>query len=249
MAWLVVLLMGASAVGAQEILKEAKPQAADAKRAEENVPPALTHYMGREIAQTMHFLGAPWLTRDSRDREEEPAKLIKALKLKPGMTVCDLGCGNGFYTLRMAKEIQPGGKVLAVEIQKEMLDLLAKRAEKEGVTNYEPVLGTVADPKLPEGKVDLILIVDVYHEMDHPVEMLAALRKSLAKGGRMVLVEFRAEDDNVPIKPLHKMSKAQIMKEVPANGFKLVEQYDELPWQHVMFFERDEDWKGPAPAK
>jgi ubiquinone/menaquinone biosynthesis C-methylase UbiE len=240
------------AVGApaQEILRPTKtpsPPAAETKK--EDVPPALTHYMGREIAQTMHFLGAPWLTRDSRDREEEPAKLMKALHLKPGMTVCDLGCGNGFYTLRMAREILPGGKVLAVEIQKEMLDLLARRAEKEKITNYEPVLGTVVDPRLPDNKVDLILVVDVYHEMDHPVEMLAALRKSLSKGGRLALVEFRAEDDNVPIKPLHKMSKAQIMKEIPANGFKLVEQYDGLPWQHVMFFERDDDWKGPAPAK
>ena len=129
------------------------------------------------------------------------------------------------------------------KIQKQMLDLLAKRAEKAGVKNYEPILGTVSDPKLPEGAVDLILVVDVYHEIDHPVEVLAALRKSLKKGGRVALVEFRAEDDNVPIKPEHKMSKAQIMKEIPANGFKLVEQYDDLPWQHLMFFERDDAWK------
>jgi len=235
---------------AQEILRpEApKPPAAPAKK-DDPIPPGLTHYMGREIAQTMHFAGAPWLTRESRDREEEPAKLMTALHLKPGMTVCDLDCGNGFYTLRMAKEILPGGNVLAVEIQKEMLDLLARRAEQEKITNYEPLLSTVVDPKLPDNKVDLILVVDVYHVMDHPVEMLAALRKSLAKGGRLALVEFRAEDDNVPIKPLHKMSKAQILKEIPPNGFKLVEQFDGLPWQHVMFFERDDDWKGPAPAK
>jgi ubiquinone/menaquinone biosynthesis C-methylase UbiE len=167
---------------------------------------------------------------------------MKALKLKPGMTVCDLGCGNGFYTLKMAKEVAPDGKVLAVEIQKEMLDLLKRRAEKEKVANYEPVLGTVVDPKLPENALDLILIVDVYHEMDHPVEMLAALRKSLKPTGRMVLVEFRKEDPNVPIKEEHKMSKAQILKEIPANGFKLVDQYDDLPWQHVMFFQRDEKW-------
>jgi ubiquinone/menaquinone biosynthesis C-methylase UbiE len=197
----------------------------------------------------MHFAGAGWLTRESRNREEEPAKLMKALKLKPGMTVCDLGCGNGFYTLKLAREVAPDGKVLAVEIQKEMLDMLARRAEKAGVKNIEPILSTVVDPKLPENAVDLILVVDVYHEMDHPVEMLAAMRKSLAKGGRMALVEFRAEDENVPIKPLHKMSKQQIMKEIPANGFKLVEQYDEMPWQHVMFFERDDQWKGPAPKE
>jgi cyclopropane fatty-acyl-phospholipid synthase-like methyltransferase len=247
LAALLILLVGLPAF-AQEILKPAKPQA-DTKTSEEKIPPALTHYMGREIAQTMHFAGAGWLTRDSRNREEEPAKLMKALKLKPGMTVCDLGCGNGFYTVRLAKEVAPGGKVLAVDIQKEMLDLLAVEAEKARVKNYQPILSTVVDPKLPENALDLILVVDVYHEMDHPVEMLAAMRKSLSKGGRMVLVEFRAEDENVPIKPLHKMSKQQIMKEIPANGFKLVEQYDEMPWQHVMFFERDDQWKGPAPKE
>jgi cyclopropane fatty-acyl-phospholipid synthase-like methyltransferase len=230
---------------AQELVRPDKPAEAT-KPADEKIPPALTHYMGREIAQTMHFAGAPWLTRESREREEEPAKLIKALKLKAGMTVCDLGAGNGFYTLKLAKEVGPDGKVLAVEIQKEMLEMLQKRAAKAGVKNIQSVLGTVVDPKLPDHAVDLILVVDVYHEMDHPVEMLAALRKSLSKHGRLVLVEFRAEDPNVPIKELHKMSKAQILKEIPANGFKLVEQYDQMPWQHVMSFERDEDWKGPA---
>jgi ubiquinone/menaquinone biosynthesis C-methylase UbiE len=236
-------LMVTAVVGraADELIKPAKPQAAESPKPPET--PGLTEYMGRRIAQTMHFTGAPWLTRESRDREEEPAKLMKALKLKPGMTVCDLGCGNGFYTLKMAKEVGPDGKVLAVDIQKQMLDLLARRAEKAGVKNYEPILGTVSDPKLPEGAVDLILAVDVYHEIDHPVEVLAALRKSLKKDGRLALVEFRAEDANVPIKPEHKMSKAQIMKEFPANGFKLVGQYEEMPWQHVMFFERDEAWK------
>lgn len=242
MMGMVVLIFVGKGVADDELIKPAKPPAA--KKAEEKIPPGLTHYMGREIAQAMHFAGAPWLTRESRDREEEPAKLMKALHLKAGMTVCDLGCGNGFYTLMLAKEVGDKGKVLAVDIQQEMLDLLAKRAEKAGVKNYQPILGTVADPKLPEGAVDLILIVDVYHEMDHPVEMLAAMRKSLSKGGRMVLVEFRAEDDNVPIKPLHKMSKAQVNKEIGANGFKLVEDFEGLPWQHVMFFGRDGDWKG-----
>ncbi|HSI33690.1 MAG TPA: class I SAM-dependent methyltransferase, partial [Tepidisphaeraceae bacterium] len=202
--------------------------------------PGLTHYMGREIAQTMHFAGAPWLTRDSRDREEEPAKLMKALGLKPGMVVCDLGCGNGFYTLKIAQAVGPTGKVLAEDIQPEMLDLLKKRADKAGVKNVEPVLGTTTDPKLPAAKIDLVLLVDVYHEMDRPEEMLAAIRKSLAPKGRLVLVEFRAEDPNVPIKELHKMSKAQIKKELAANKFKPVEEFDGLPWQHVMFFESTE---------
>jgi len=247
MAFIGFLWLAPAPALAQELVHPAPP--ATEKKPQEKIPPPLTHYMGREIAQTMHFAGAPWLTRESRDREEEPAKLMKALKIKPGMTVCDLGCGNGFYTLKLAKEVGPEGKVLAEDIQKEMLDMLGKRAEKAHLKNVEPILGTIVDPKLPDNAVDLILVVDVYHEMDHPVEMLAALRKSLSKTGRLVLVEFRAEDPNVPIKPLHKMSKAQILKELPPNGFKLVDQYDDLPWQHVMFFQRDEDWKGPAPKE
>lgn len=217
---------------------EDKPDPKPAKEAE--VPPALTHYKGREIAQTMHYLGAKWLVRESREREEECSTLLKCLNLKAGMTVCDMGCGNGFYTLKLAPLVGEKGKVLAVDIQQEMLNKLNLRAEADKSPNVETILGTVVDPKLPEGKVDLVFCVDVYHEFDHPVEMLAAIRKSLAPGGRMALVEFRAEDPDVPIKPLHKMSKEQIMKEIPPNGFKLVEQFDKLPWQHVMFFEKDE---------
>jgi ubiquinone/menaquinone biosynthesis C-methylase UbiE len=206
--------------------------------------PAPTHsYMGREIAQTMHYLGAPWLTRESRDREEDCNTLLAALKIAPGATVCDMGCGNGFYTLRIAKLVGDHGTVVAVDIQREMLELLKERAAAEKVSNIRPVLGTVVDPKLPESSMDLVLLVDVYHEFSHPAQMLAAIRKSLKPTGRVALVEFRAEDPDVPIKPLHKMSKAQIMKEFPANGFKLVEEFDKLPWQHLMFFQRDGAWK------
>lgn len=227
----------ALSVCADELLKNPAP-AATRPAATQPIPPALTHYMGREIAQTMHFAGAPWLTRESRDREEEPAKLMNALGLKKGMTVCDLGCGNGFYTLKLAQAVGPEGKVYAQDIQSEMLDLLKDRVEKSELKTVEPVLGTVADTCLPEGKMDLILLVDVYHEIDRPVQMLASIRKSLADKGRLVLVEFRAEDPKVPIKKLHKMSKAQIRKELSANGFKVVEEFDGLPWQHVMFFEK-----------
>lgn len=234
------LLLAAHAAFAEDKPDATPPKKEKVKEDENAIPPALTHYKGREIAQTMHYLGAPWLVRESREREEECSTLLKCLNLKPGMIVCDMGCGNGFYTLKMAPMVGEKGKILAVDIQKEMLEMLDKRAAASKVTSVETILGTVADPKLPEGKVDLILCVDVYHEFDHPVEMLAAMRKSLAPGGRMVLVEFRAEDPKVPIKPLHKMSKEQILKEIPPNGFKLVEQFDKLPWQHVMFFEKDE---------
>lgn len=209
------------------------------------IPKAEKFYLGREIAQTMHFAGAPWLTRESREREEECTTLLKALHLKPGQTVADLGCGNGFYTLKIASKVAPGGRVLAVDIQPEMLQLLNERARVEKIAGVEPVLGTLVDPKLPERKLDLVLCVDAYHEFSHPKQMLAAIRKSLAPSGRLVLVEFRAEDPKVPIKPLHKMSKAQVNKELTHNGFKLVEEFDKLPWQHVMFFERDEEWKSP----
>ena len=203
-------------------------------------PAPLTEYKGREIAQTMHYKGAPWLTRESRDREEDCKTLLAALKVKPGDTVCDLGCGNGFYTLKLAKLVGPRGRVLAVDIQREMLKLLTGRAADERITNIEPVLGTIVDPKLPQGKVDLVLLVDVYHEFSNPEQMLAAIRKSLKPTGRIALAEFRAEDPKVPILPLHKMSKEQIMKECPPNGFKLIEQFDKLPWQHLMFFQRDD---------
>jgi ubiquinone/menaquinone biosynthesis C-methylase UbiE len=204
-----------------------------------DVPPALMEYKGREIAQTMHYLGAPWLTRESREREEDCTTMLKSLGIEPGDTVCDMGCGNGFYTLKLAELVGDKGKVIAVDIQREMLGLLDDRAKQQKVANIDTVLGTVVDPKLPKESLDLVLLVDVYHEFSHPEQMLAAIRRSLKPSGRVALVEFRAEDPNVPIKPLHKMSKEQIMKEFPPNGFRLVAEFDKLPWQHLMFFQRD----------
>jgi ubiquinone/menaquinone biosynthesis C-methylase UbiE len=204
------------------------------------LPAALKDYKGRRIARTMHFTGAEWLIRDSREREERCSLMITNLGVKPGMTVCDMGCGNGFYSLQLAKMVGSEGKVLAVDIQPEMLTLLETRATDAGLSNIKPTHGTVIDPKLPAGEVDLILCVDVYHEFSHPEHMLAGMRQSLAPGGVIVLVEYREEDPEVPIKPLHKMSKKQIMKELPANGFKLVREFEELPWQHMMFFGADE---------
>jgi cyclopropane fatty-acyl-phospholipid synthase-like methyltransferase len=209
----------------------------DAAAATETVPPPLKFYKGREIADAMHYSGASWLVRESREREEECSTMLKALHLKSGQTVCDMGCGNGFYTLKLAKIVGEKGQVLAVDIQPEMLSLLNERAKEEKLSNIKPILGTPIDPNLPEGRIDLILCVDVYHEFSNPEEMLAVMRKGLKPGGRIALVEFRAEDPKVPIKPLHKMTKEQILKEWPANGFKLVEQFDKLPWQHLMFFE------------
>jgi SAM-dependent methyltransferase len=202
----------------------AKPAAAPAR------------YMGREIATTMHYTGADWLTRESRQREEDCRQLLKELKVQPGQIICDMGCGNGFYTLKLARLTGPKGKVYAVDIQQEMLDLLARRAREAKIENIVPVLGKDDDPRLPANSIDLVLMVDVYHEFSQPAAMLKAIRKSLKPRGRIALVEFRAEDPDVPIKPLHKMSKKQILKELPGNGFTLSSQFDGLPWQHLMFF-------------
>lgn len=218
------------------------PDAGGRAAAEEApAPPALAVYQGRRIARTMHYFGAEWLIRDNRENEERCSLMLANLGVKRGMTVCDMGCGNGFYALQIAKMVGPDGRVLCVDIQPEMLKFLKERAEKLEITNYQPILGKLHDPRLPVGKVDLILCVDVYHEFSHPVQMLAGMRESLAPGGMVVLLEYREEDVNVPIKPLHKMSKAQIMKEMPANGFKLVKEFNKLPWQHMMFFARDDD--------
>jgi ubiquinone/menaquinone biosynthesis C-methylase UbiE len=195
-------------------------------------------YMGREIARTMSYHGANWLIRDSREQEENPRRLIAALQVKPGQQICDFGCGNGYYSLRLAPLAGAEGRVYAVDIQQEMLDLLEQRGKSRGVTNIVPVLAGTDDPNLGEVQLDLVIMVDVYHELSFPSEILAAIYKKMGPKGRIALVEYREEDPEVPIKPRHKMSQTQAMKEFEANRFKLVGQFDELPWQHVMFFTR-----------
>jgi ubiquinone/menaquinone biosynthesis C-methylase UbiE len=212
------------------------------------IPPPATHHCGREIAQTMHFSGAPWLVRDSRQREEDCKLLLEALDVRPGQTVCDLGCGNGFYTVELARRVGPTGTVYAIDIQPEMLRMLAERAAAERLANIRPVLGTAIDPRLPAGTIDLVVCVDVYHEFSHPEAMLARIRASLAPGGRLVLAEFRGEDPAVPIKPLHKMTKAQVRMELEPAGFAVAREFDRLPWQHLMFFRADGPPAGGGPG-
>jgi ubiquinone/menaquinone biosynthesis C-methylase UbiE len=199
-------------------------------------PPALTEYQGRTIAQTMHWQGAAWLIRHKRDREEATLLMREQLKLKPGMAVCDMGSGNGYHTLPMAEAVGKEGKVYAVEVQPEMIEMLHQRAKEKGISNIVSIIGEFHDPKLPAASCDMIVLVDVYHEFSHPEQMLAGMKKALKPDGVIVMVEFRAEDDSVPIKPEHKMTKAQISKELTSNGFKLVREFDGLPWQHMMFF-------------
>lgn len=204
----------------------------------EQPPPALTEYKGRKIATTMHFAGAGWLIRADREKEENSALMLRELKIQPGWTVCDLGCGNGYHVLTMAETVGKDGKVLAVDIQKEMIDMLKARCADRGVKNVEPILGELHDPKLPAGSCDLILLVDVYHEFSHPEHMLAAMHRALKPGGQVALVEFRSEDPDVPIKPEHKMSKEQILKEWLPAGFQVAREFDGLPWQHLIFFSK-----------
>ena len=204
------------------------------------IPPARSNYMGRQIARTMHYTGAEWLIRDEREREERCSMMIANLGIKPGMTICDMGCGNGFHTLRMAELTGKDGIVLGVDVQSEMLEYLRERSEEQGIENIVPILGSFHNPRLPPNSIDLILLVDVYHEFSHPERMLESMRKSLTEDGVIVMVEYRSEDPEVPIKRLHKMSKKQVNKELTANGFKLVREFDRLPWQHMMFFGRDD---------
>lgn len=221
-------------VSAQDVAVETV--ADDTKPKEE----ARKSYLGRVVAQPMSYHGAPWLIRPERDQEENASESFQKLELKPGMVVCDLGCGNGYWTLPMARKVGEEGAVYAVDIQQEMLQKLRQRADQFEINNVRPVLGTIDNPKLPQNELDLLLMVDVYHEFSHPQSMLWEIRRSLKPNGVIALLEYRKEDPTVPIKLLHKMSKRQIMKEYEANGFKLVREYNELPWQHLMFFARDD---------
>jgi len=193
-------------------------------------------YLGRDIARTMHWRGARWLLRETRENEENGALLRKWLNVQPGATVCDLGCGNGYHTLPLAQAVGAKGKVFAVDLQPEMLEFLGERAQEMEIENLVPIECTVDDPRLPADSTDMVLMVDVYHELSHPVRVLGHLRKALRKGGVVVLVEFRSEDRGVPIKVRHKMSKAQVIREMAANGYSLTRETDSLPWQHAMAF-------------
>jgi ubiquinone/menaquinone biosynthesis C-methylase UbiE len=195
-------------------------------------------YMDREIAQVMGHLAAGWLDRPEREKEEQPARLMTALKIKPGDVVADIGAGSGYFTFRLQEKVGETGKVLAVEIQQEMLDIIKKKMGEKKVSNIDLVLGTETDPKLPEGKVDMILLVDVYHEFSHPFEMTQAMVKALRPGGRLVFVEYRLEDPKVPIKLVHKMSEKQVIKEMMPHPLKHVETVGVLPWQHIVVFEK-----------
>lgn len=191
---------------------------------------------GRVYARPMSADGADWLTRPEREEEEQPGLAIEALNIPKGATVADIGAGAGYMTARLARRVGPGGRVYANDIQARMLDLLRRSMEQQKLTNVEPVLGAVDDPKLPANTIDLALLVDVYHEFSEPRKMLRGIRNALKADGRMALIEYRGEDPNVPIRPEHKMTVAQVRAEVEPEGFRFVKTIEVLPRQHIIIF-------------
>jgi precorrin-6B methylase 2 len=195
-------------------------------------------YMGRDIAAVMGWQGAAWLEREEREREERTDLLLAALRLQPGMVVADIGAGTGYLSRRMAPLVMPGGKVLAVDVQPEMVSFLRGMVSKTGLTQIEPLLGTESDVKLAPASVDLAIMVDVYHELAFPYEVMNSIVRALKPGGQVVFVEYRAEDPQVPIKALHKMSEAQIKREAAVHALLWERTAGTLPWQHLVVFRK-----------
>lgn len=193
---------------------------------------------GRKIAPVMGAGGASWLDRNERESEEHPDQALDALNLKPGMVVGDVGAGTGYMSLKMAKRVGPSGKVYAEDIQPEMLRMLRQNAANAHAANVETVLGNETDPKLPAGQLDLILLVDVYHEFSQPQKMLRGMREALKPDGRLVLLEYRKEDPSIPIRPEHKMSVQEVKTELEAEGLKLDQVIETLPRQHILILKK-----------
>ena len=195
-------------------------------------------YMGREIAAVMGWQGAAWLEREEREREERTDLLLTALALKPGMVVADIGAGTGYLSRRMATAVGSSGKVLAVDVQPEMIQMLKQLAQRAQLSQIVPVQCSETDVGLQPNSVDLAIMVDVYHELAYPFEVLASVIRALKPGGRVVFVEYRAEDRGVPIKELHKMSQAQVKREAAAHALVWERTADTLPWQHMVVFRK-----------
>lgn len=195
---------------------------------------------GRVIAPVMGVGGAGWLERPEREAEEAPSIAIRALQLKKGQVVADIGAGSGYYTMRMADAVGPEGKVYATDIQPGMLDIVRRRVTAARLTNVETVQSAPDDPKLPADSLDLAIMVDVYHELSAPQEFIRRLRPALKRTGRLVLLEFRKEDPRVPIRPEHKMSIAEVKAELEPEGFKLSTVLNDLPWQHILVLTRSD---------
>jgi precorrin-6B methylase 2 len=195
-------------------------------------------YIGREISHVMGHQGARWLERPGRESEERTDLLLANLPLTAGQSVADIGAGTGYFSLPMAQIVGPAGRVYSVDIQSEMLEIIAQRSAAQGVTNIELVLASEQDPGLPETSINMVLFVDAYHEFEWPHEVMCAVHAALVPGGKAVLIEYRAEDPTVPILRLHKMTEKQVRKEMAAIGFDFVENLDVLPQQHFLVFQK-----------
>src|SRR5688572_18145964 len=200
--------------------------------------PGVHPVSGRVFARTMSVDGAPWLERREREDEENPDLALRLLRIRKGATVADIGAGSGYFTIRMAKIVGPEGKVYASDIQPGMLNLLQQNVAKAKLANVVPVLGAADDPKLPADSVDLAIMVDVYHEFSEPQRMLQRIREALKPDGRLVLLEYRAEDPDVPIRPEHKMTVEQVKAELTPEGFMLDRVIEKLPRQHILIFRK-----------
>jgi precorrin-6B methylase 2 len=197
-------------------------------------------YLDREISGVMGWQGASWLERDKREREERTDLLLDTLALQPGMVVADIGAGTGYLSRRMAPLVMPGGKIIALDLQPEMVNILQAGVKRSGLSQIEVKLGTVDDIKLPKNSVDMAIMVDVYHELAYPYEVMSSIMQALKPRGRIVFVEYKAEDARVPIKPLHKMSEAQIKHEAGIFALDWERTVSTLPWQHVVVFRKRE---------
>ena len=228
---LLALLLAALPLGAQpfDTLRAAPSNV-------EGQSPGVHPLTGREFALPMSAAGAAWLERDERQREENTELSLRLLEVQRGAVVADIGAGSGYYSTRLARLVGTEGRVYANDIQPAMLDIIRGRIERERIPNIELVLGTTTDPRLPRAAVDLAIMVDVYHEFSQPQVMLRRIREALKPGGRLVLLEYRGEDPRVPILPAHKMTVAQAKTEVEAEGFRLADVKEGLPWQHVLVF-------------
>ncbi|GFE83080.1 methyltransferase type 11 [Steroidobacter agaridevorans] len=195
-------------------------------------------YLGREIAHVMGPGGVPWLERQQRESEERPQLTIAALEIKPGQTIADLGAGSGYYSFRIAPLVGERGSVLAIDVEPRMLRIISERAQRGGINNITTVLSTPSDPNLEPNSIDLLFMVDVYHELEYPFEVMTKVREALKPGGRVALIEYRAEDPAVMIKPVHKMTERQIVKELTAAGFKHQKTIRTLPLQHLVLFQK-----------
>ena len=249
--WPGVLVVLTVAVAAADWLARAEPPADKPSRYEtrsNHDPDGIgKFYMGREIAQVMGHQGADWLDRPEREKEEAPTKLMDTMPARPGDAVADIGAGTGYFTFRLGDRVGAKGKVYAVEIQQEFLDIIAKRMKAHDIKNIELVLGTETDPKLPANALDLVLMVDVYHEFSFPYEMTENMVRALKPGGRLVFVEYRLEDPQVPIKLVHKMTEKQVIKEMGPHPLRWVKTSEILPRQHIIVFEKKDPAKDDRP--